>query len=351
VATSRPEASVHGFLKPFTPLLEDPDVTEIVINGNNQVAFEKDSIWTPSEIELDGDHALSLGTAVGRYVSQTWSEKTPLLSASVPMPGQFDPSGLGEARELRFQLVCPAAVPRGSYSITMRKPAMIERSLDDFDKSGLFASVKPAAKEVSESDQNLLSLRDSGMYKEFLSRCVRERKNIVVAGATGSGKTTFMKGLVNEIPLNERLVTIEDVRELRLPHWNKVHLLYSKGGQGSSDVSAKQLLEACLRMKPSRILLAELRGDECLYYVRNAASGHPGSITSVHAGTPALAFEQMALLIKDSPGGAYMDMAVIMRLLKLTIDVIVQFQNIDGKRFISEIWFDPQGKIQAGEIK
>ena len=81
-------------------------------------------------------------------------------------------------------------------------------------------------------------------------------------------------------------------------------------------------------------MLAELRGDECLYYVRNAASGHPGSITSCHAGSPALAFEQLAIMIQDSPGGANLTFDVIKRLLGLTIDVVVQFQNHLGERFM-----------------
>jgi type IV secretion system protein VirB11 len=137
------------------------------------------------------------------------------------------------------------------------------------------------------------------------------------------------------------------VRELFLPHKNAVHLLYSKGGQGKANVKPKDLLESCLRMKPDRILLAELRGDECLYYVRNAASGHPGSITSCHAGSPALAFEQLAIMIQDSPGGANLTFDVIKRLLVLTIDIVVQFQNHQGERFISEIYFNPLKKLEA----
>ncbi len=140
---------------------------------------------------------------------------------------------------------------------------------------------------------------------------------------------------------------MSDVRELFLPHGNCVHLLYSKGGQDKSQIKPKDLLESCLRMKPDRILLAELRGDECLYYVRNAASGHPGSITSCHAGSPTLAFEQMAIMIQDSPGGANLTFDVIKRLLLLTIDVVVQFQNHLGERYISEIYFDPAKQLQV----
>ena len=134
---------------------------------------------------------------------------------------------------------------------------------------------------------------------------VRARKNILVSGATGSGKTTWTKALIREIPGDERLVTIEDARELVLDgHPNHVRLFYSKDDQGLARVTPKQLLECCLRMKPDRILLAELRAEEAFDYLRNVNSGHPGSITSVHATSAELAFEQLVLLVKQSAAAA-----------------------------------------------
>jgi type IV secretion system protein VirB11 len=270
----------------------------------------------------------------------------------VPLGRTLAATGLA-TRELRLQLARPPVVPPGTVSITIRKPALVERTLAEFGAAGIFAEVRTRDVHTSERgtdprpDNRLAQLLHAGRIEEFLRAAVRERKNIVVAGATGSGKTTFMKALVREIPIAERLITIEDVRELNLPHPNRVHLLYSKGDQSSTGVTVRDLLEACLRMKPSRILLAELRGSECLYYVRNAASGHPGSITSVHAGSPELAFEQMAIMIKDSPGGAFLDFQTIQRLLRLTVDVVVQFQNREGRRSISEIWFEPCGSVSS----
>ena len=175
------------------------------------------------------------------------------------------------------------------------------------------------------------------------------RKNIVVAGATGSGKTTFMKSLVQHIPADERLITIEDARELFIRQPNVVHLLYSKGGQGLGKLSAKNCLEACLRMKPDRILLAELRGDESFYFIRNCASGHPGSITSCHAGSVAQTWDQLALMVKASPEGAGLEFDVIHRLLRQTIDIVVHLQAHAGQRRITGIAFDPPGQQQAQE--
>jgi type IV secretion system protein VirB11 len=271
---------------------------------------------------------------VATFSNQRWDDRGPLLSASLP-----DGS--------RIQLVRPPAVESGRTSFTLRKPARVNRSLDDFSASGLFKKIRPMQNALMAHEIQLQELLCGGNYEQFLRLAVHSRLNIVVSGATGSGKTTFMKGLVQEIPQSERLITIEDVRELFVPQPNAVHLLYSKGAQSIAEVRPKDLLESCLRMKPDRILLAEVRGDECLYYVRNAASGHPGSMTSCHAGTPALAFEQMAIMIQDSPGGANLTFDVIKRLLTLTIDVVIQFQNVAGERFISEIYYEPQKKLTA----
>jgi type IV secretion system protein VirB11 len=174
---------------------------------------------------------------------------------------------------------------------------------------------------------------------------VRSRKNILVSGPTGSGKTTWTKALIREIPSEERLITIEDAKELVLDrHPNHVRLFYSKDDQGLARVTPKQLLESCLRMKPDRILLAELRAEEAFDYLRNVNSGHPGSITSVHATGAELAFEQLVLLVKQNPSGRELARSDIKSLLYLLIDVVIQFGVERHERFIKEIWFDPERK-------
>jgi type IV secretion system protein VirB11 len=182
-------------------------------------------------------------------------------------------------------------------------------------------------------------VRDWG---EFLRVAVRARKNIIVSGATGSGKTTWTKALVREIPRDERLVTIEDARELVLDeHPNHVRLFYSKDDQGLARVTPRQLLECCLRMRPDRILLAELRAEEAFDYLRNVNSGHPGSITSVHAASAELAFEQLVLLVKQSVGGRSLSRRDIKSLLHLLVDVVIQCGFERRERVVKEVWFDP----------
>jgi type IV secretion system protein VirB11 len=177
---------------------------------------------------------------------------------------------------------------------------------------------------------------------------VASRKNIVVSGPTGSGKTTFTKALIREIAAHERLITIEDAKELVLDrHPNHVRLFYSKDDQGLSRVTPKQLLESCLRMKPDRILLAELRGEEAFDYLRNVNSGHPGSITSLHAASAELAFEQLVLLVKQSRAGQELAREEIKHLLYLLIDVVVQFGVEHRERRITEVYFDPARRHRA----
>ena len=239
----------------------------------------------------------------------------------------------------------PSATPADQIGVCIRKPSMQVRRLEDFAAQGLFGRVREARRELEPFERELLELKTKGRFVEFFRLAVQSHQTMVVAGKTGSGKTTFMKGLVEEVPVRERLITIEDAAELTLPnHPNKLHLFYSNGGQGASAVSAKLLLEACLRLRPDRIFLAEMRGEEAFYFLRLAASGHPGSVTSVHAGSCELAFEQISLMVRESAGGGGMTMPEINRLARSVIDVVVHFGVDSSGRFISGIHYDPQAR-------
>lgn len=327
--------SVIEFLRPLRAQLDAPGVLEVCVNEPGQLLVETVRGWHAAPApEMTLERCLSLATAVATFCDQQINQERPLLSATLPT---------GE----RIQFVIPPAVTKGTVSITVRKPAELIKRLEDFEQDGIFertATVtRTDASDLLPFEQELLALKAAGRYAEFLRLAVRKHQTIVVSGKTGSGKTTFMKGLVEEVPRHERLITIQDTAELTLPnHPNVVHLFYSKDAQGTARVTAKSLLEACLRMKPDRIFLAEVRGDECFYFVRLAASGHPGSITSVHAGSCALAIEQMSLMIRESGAGGGLRMNEIKWLLGVVVDVIVQFDRDERGRFISEIFYEPR---------
>jgi type IV secretion system protein VirB11 len=327
--------SVVEFLRPLRAQLDAPGVLEVCVNRPGQMLVESASGWeTLPAPELTLERCLSLATALATFSDQQINQERPLLSATLPS---------GE----RVQIAIPPAVARGTVSITIRKPAELIRRLDDFEREGLFQRTAIVGRTEDSKllpfEHELADLKQRRNYAEFLRLAVRKHQTIVVSGKTGSGKTTFMKGLVEEVPQHERLITIQDTSELTLPnHPNVVHLFYSKDAQGTAKVTAKSLLEACLRMKPDRIFLAEVRGDECFYFVRLAASGHPGSITSVHAGSCALAFEQMSLMIRESGAGGGLSMSEIKWLLGVVVDVVVQFDRDERGRFISELYYEPR---------
>ena len=118
-------------------------------------------------------------------------------------------------------------------------------------------------------------------------------------------------------------------------------------GQGTANVTAKHLLESALRMRPDRILLQELRDGTAFFYLRNVNSGHPGSITTIHADSAELAFEQLTLLVKESEGGSDLARGDIRALLKMLVDVVVQTKKTNGEFRVTEIYYDPEGRHAA----
>lgn len=315
--------------------LNSENVTEICINRPGEIYLETRNGWEQVAVPtLTFDRARQFCTAVVNEsnTGQRITDADPMVSLTFPT-GQ------------RAQFVIPPACDPGKVSITIRLPARQGRTLQQYEQDGFFSEIIEGDGTLSEHDQHLLDLRAKKDYGSFFRHAVNYRKNVVVSGATGSGKTTFMKSLVDHIDLGERLITIEDARELFIPHQNAVHLLYSKGGQSASNITAKSCMEACLRMKPDRIILAELRGDESFYFIRNCASGHPGSITSCHAGNIHQTWDQMALMVKASPEGAGLEFSTIKRLLMLTIDIVVHIKAHAGRRYITGIDFTPDRKF------
>lgn len=335
--------SINYLLQPLKQWLDDPKVTEICVNRPGEVFTEADSVWTRTDVpELTLQHCDSIAIAAARFGGANIEESSPILSTRLPPDAK------------RVQFVRAPACEQGAVSITIRKPSHAIRTLEDYDKEGFYDHIHPVNEDLTPDEKELTALLEERKYMAFMRRAVQLEKVIVVAGETGSGKTTFMKALMQEIPTHRRILTIEDVPELFLPsHPNKVHMFYPSEASEGDPVTAARLLKSCLRMKPNRIMLAELRGPEAFDFINVAASGHGGSITSVHAGSPSLAFERLALMIQQNPQGRAIPFDVIQRLLTLVVDVVVHVHLEDFVRpgatkalgrHITGIWYDPMKK-------
>ncbi|EJZ16495.1 P-type DNA transfer ATPase VirB11, partial [Rhizobium sp. Pop5] len=223
---------VRELLSPLSRFLRDKTLYEVIVNRPGQVVTEGRQGWQTYEMpELSFDRLMRLARSVASFSNQAIDQTRPILSATLP-------------DDERIQIVIPPATTRGTVSITIRKPSSVSLTLEHLDHGGLFADVLRVDGDGSRSDQRLLEYYRIGAYKAFLREAVFARKNIIISGATGSGKTTLSKALIRHIPQSERIISIEDTPELVVPQPNHVRLFYSKGGQGLSKVDAKDLLES-----------------------------------------------------------------------------------------------------------
>lgn len=328
-ASRQSSEMLEEYLKPLQPYLDDSSLTEVCVNRPLEVWTESRTGWQCYQAPgLTFQHCRQLATLVASFNGKAIAADKPILSALLPA---------GE----RIQIVIPPACESHTVSLTVRKPSILAKTLDELQEEGAFDAYTASPQTILPFEQELLQLKAGHRIKEFLDLAVQRQRNILIVGKTGSGKTTLTKSLIRSIAPEERLITIEDVHELVLAqHANRVHLFYTHEEDGGTRVSSKQALAACLRMKPDRILLAELRGDEAWEFIKSINTGHPGSITTMHANGAFEAFEQLAALIKDSRTGAHLDIDYIKRRLFTTIDIVVFYHQ----RQLRELYYDPESK-------
>ena len=312
-----------SYQAPLSFALDRADVTDIYINRPEELWVETlgGMIERHDVPALDAALLARLARQVAALSHQGISREHPLLSASLP-----DGS--------RIQVVAPPAT-RGDLVIAIRKHVSAELTLDDYVAADAFRAIRKAGQGQTAVVDRVRALVDSGDVAGALRAAVRGCLNVLISGGTSSGKTTFLNALIREIPTEERLVLIEDTPEIRLTHANAVGLIAARSALGEAAVTANDLVSASLRMRPDRIILGELRGPEAFAFLRAINTGHPGSMTTIHADSVERAFEQLALLVLE--GGSTLQRADILSYVRTTVDVVLQLSRDASGRHVSGI--------------
>lgn len=318
---------LENALEPLRPWLEDESVVEICANRPGEIwveVFGASSMVCHALPALNAAALRHIAERVAGHSGQSVNEEHPLLSAALPT---------GE----RFQGVLPPATTEGG-AFAIRKQVIKEMRLEDYRRMGAFDRVvHSGVGGLSELDRELCTILDRGEIEAFIRLAAQNRLSMLVSGGTSSGKTTFLNAVLKEVPQDERIISIEDTRELKPHQPNYLPLVASKGDQGQARVTVDGLLQASLRLRPDRIFLGEIRGSEAYSFLRAINTGHPGSITTVHADSPAGAFEQLALMVMQSGLGLRKD--EIIAYIRSVLPIVIQQKKIGGWRGTAEIYF------------
>lgn len=319
---------LYRALAPLKGFLEDQRVVEVSVNRPGQVYVER---LGSAHMELHEIPALStaeivnIGERVAASTNQFVSPANPILSAALPT---------GE----RIQVVLPPAAPDGG-TLSIRKQVTSNFTLEDYRDQGALDQVTVAVGGLSETEQLLIDQLASRDIYGFIRTAIVNRVSILISGGTSSGKTTFLNACLKSVDPAERIITLEDTRELFPPQKNAVHLLASRGDQGTASVTIQSLLEASLRMRPDRLFVGEVRGSEAFAFLRAINTGHPGSMSTVHADTPLGAYEQLAMMVMQSGLSAAYPKADLISYIQSVIPIVVQLRREGGRRGVSEIFF------------
>jgi len=287
---------------PITALLNDDSISEIMVNGPNQVYIERKGQLTPVDVKFASDAELiRVIREIAAFVGRRIDEESPMVDCRLP-----DGS--------RVNAIIPPLAIDGA-SLTIRKFARDPYTVDDLIGFGT------------------LTAEAAG----FLEACVKAHFNILVAGGTGSGKTTTLNVLSSFIPDTERVVTIEDAAELQLRQPHKVRLESRPSRiDGSGRISIRELVVNALRMRPDRIVIGECRSGEALDMLQAMNTGHDGSLTTIHANTPRDTLSRLETLVLMS--GVDLPQRAIREQIASAIHLIVQQSRMrDGSRRITNI--------------
>lgn len=309
------ERSVYldAYLAPFREWLERDTVTEIIVNRPGEVWVE-DAAAGPMRChrrpEITDQLIQRLAEQVARVSHQGINREHPLLGATLP-----------DGARVQF---CGPPAARRHWVMAIRRHRRLDLTLDAYDSGPLKPRTRAA---LPDSQAEPIA---------FLREAIRQRRTILISGGTSTGKTTFLNAMLGEIPAGERVILVEDTPELRLPGDNGVGLVAVKGELGEAKVTANELLQAALRLRPDRIVLGELRGAESVSFLRAINTGHPGSFSTIHANSLTGALEQLALMVMQT--GIGLSRADTISYATSVVDVLVQLgRDENGRRGITQI--------------
>ncbi|WP_237452333.1 P-type DNA transfer ATPase VirB11 [Qipengyuania algicida] len=316
-----PPVDLHGersvyldaYLAPFREWLDRDSVTEIIVNRPGEVWVEDANDPGMRKIirrEIDDRLIQRLAEQVARVSHQGINREHPLLGATLP-----------DGARVQF---CGPPAARKHWAMAIRRHRRLDLPLDAYD-TGPLTSAKPSP--MPNPQEHPIA---------FLREAIRQKRTILISGGTSTGKTTFLNAMLGEIPGHERVVLVEDTPELKLPGENGVGLVAVKGELGEAKVTANELLQAALRLRPDRIVLGELRGAESVSFLRAINTGHPGSFSTIHANSLRGALEQLSLMVMQT--GIGLTRSDTIAYAASVIDVIVQLgRDGNGKRGITQI--------------
>ncbi len=296
-------------LAPFQRWLMCDDVTEILVNQPGEVWIESAGSVGMERIDApDVDDRLleRLAQQIARESHQGINRERPVLAATL-------------SDGARVQIIAPPAT-RKHWALAIRRHRLVDVPLSAYDHGALASK---AGKDWRDKDPDKDPIA-------FLKRAVAARATILISGGTSSGKTTFLNALLREVRADERVILVEDTPEIRLRHPNAVGLVAVKGEMGEAKLSANDLLQASLRMRPDRIVLGELRGEEAVSFLRAINTGHPGSFSTIHANSPQGALEQLALMVMQT--GLGLSRSETIEYARSVIDIVVQLDRTGGER-------------------
>jgi pilus assembly protein CpaF len=294
-------ADIVGY-GPIEPLLKDPDITEIMVNGYDEVFVEKFGMIEPTNVRFDND--LHLRRVIDRIVSpigRRVDETSPMVDARLP-------------NGYRVNATIPPLALDGAI-LTIRK----------------FAARPFTAQDLIANTTMTVPLAN------FLKACVQARINLVVSGGTGSGKTTFLNMLSTFIPERERIITIEDTAELQLRQRHVVRLEKRPPNiEGKGEITIRQLVINALRMRPDRIVVGECRGGEALDMLQAMNTGHDGSMTTVHANRPRDALRRVETMVLMA--GMEIPLKAIREQVASSIELVIHMERMkDGTRRVTQV--------------